>query len=165
MSYNSQLQSNNIELENILEIINNLPSGGTNNENIQLEKISAIASGTYTPTQDMTSLATIQHNLGVVPNFCAWIVNVESTNAPITTDLQTGGVIFNKTHKHSASSSIVYNYYTIYSGYTSSQSVYASNRLANTSRVTDTQFSIIASTTLPLKVGYTYTWICGVMDV
>jgi hypothetical protein len=59
MSYNSQLQSNNIELENILEIINNLPNGGTNNENIKLEKISAIASGTYTPTQDMTSLATI----------------------------------------------------------------------------------------------------------
>ena len=132
---------------------------------ISLDKISAITSGTYTPSSDVTSLAAITHNLGVIPNFCAWTVNVDSANAPITTNLQTGGAIFNKSHKYTSSSTIVYNYHTVYSGYTSSQASYAYTRLSNASRVTSSVFNITASTNLPLKAGYTYTWICGVMDM
>jgi len=163
VSGDSDLKAENIKSG--VSIFNVLGTFEGNAGGISLDKISAITSGTYIPDSDKTSLATVTHNLGVIPNFCAWTINVDCSSTPISGDIQTGGVIFNKVHKHSSSSTLTYNYHTIYAGYSSGQYSYASTKVGNASRVTKTEFNITASSTLPIKAGYKYTWICGVMDM
>lgn len=148
--------------ENGVKLIGTASVGGGSSSS---PKISAIASGTYTPTTDSTSRVDIEHGLGVKPNFYMLIAETDNSSSVLTSTLTYSGAMY-KAHKYTASSTTVYTAHGFSGGYNSSSTAgITANRYASEAYFTTTTFGAFASTTYPMKAGYTYTWVCGVMDI
>ena len=126
--------------------------------------VSAVASGTYTPAEEGKSVVLVDHDLGVAPNFCMWMVEAPlSTSAPNTAQVM--GVAFLKKALYSVSSSYTYNCHFMFRGYTTSGYIGGTtSQLEASNYFTTTKAPIWGNSTYPLKAGYTYRWVCGVMD-
>ena len=126
--------------------------------------VSALASGTYTPTEDKTTNTAITHNLGVAPNFFVWMLEESMATTPVAS-LNIGGAIIGKQAKYNASSSITYTAHYFMRGYTSTSQIngYTSS-VAKSTYLNETQCMMQCNSTYKLKAGYTYRWVCGVMD-
>ena len=126
--------------------------------------ISAIASGVYTPQSNTTSIVSIEHGLGVIPNFCIWIVE-NDISAGISGVGQTVGYAFLKTAAYSSGSSYLYNVHFAFCGYTSSGYLSGTTTQMNSNNYfTTANAPIWGNSSYPLKAGYNYRWICGVID-
>lgn len=126
--------------------------------------ITALASEKYTPPENKTSRVDVRHGLGVTPNFCVVMVEEDFSAAPGTAML-VGATVFGKKAKYSNSNSTVNTVHITMEGYNTSSSIAGSvTRAASDSYFTDTTFGIPCNGTYPLKSGYTYRWVCGVME-
>lgn len=126
--------------------------------------VKALASGTVTPAEDNTSGVMVTHNLGVVPNFCAWFVE-DSYDDAVATSAAIAGAIINKSSKYTASSTIKYNIHYVIDGYSaSSQQTTTSGRVSNASYLTATQARLICNSSYPIKAGKKIRWVVGVLD-
>lgn len=124
--------------------------------------VSALATGTYTSTSDVTSV-NIEHGLGVAPNFCAWFVE-DDLSENIVAGLNLCGAVIRKTHKINASTSHNTGYF--YRGYNTSGAMGgAQSGGSYATYLTDTQCRLCGNSTYKFLTGYTYRWVCGVMDV
>lgn len=125
--------------------------------------ITALASGTVTPSADATSTLQVTHNLGVVPNFLVWWDTADYSSAAGTSLAYLGAVV-EKNVKASTSNTIVNNHHFSIHGYsTNSTSGQTGSRAVNTSRMTATTASLVCSTSYPIKAGHTYKWVCGLL--
>lgn len=126
--------------------------------------VSALASGTYTTTEDRTSRVDVAHGLGVTPNFCVVMMETDTSSTPLTSAL-VGATVFFKATKYTSSSTIVYSAHVTMEGYNaSSQSTGTATRAASTAYFTASTFGIPCNSTYKLKAGYTYRWVCGLLD-
>lgn len=160
MSYNTNLQSNNIDLRAILDTINALPdagSGGGMPDGI----VSAIATGTYTPASDTSTPADVEHNLGVVPNFCIWMVDGD-----FTVESSASAMILGASLRKGLTSSNGSTYYVQYfvRGFNSTGGTAGTATQYAENAMTDTEVKLLCNSTYKLKAGLTYRWVCGVID-
>ena len=124
--------------------------------------ITALASGTYTPTADVVSVVGIEHGLGVTPNF--FFMSVEGQEMLNPSDFN-----YYITHEFglaqkfmmSANQLEAFRIYRYSNGsnFTQSAAVGLMGVFANA-----TQFYAYASSTYNLKAGVTYRWVAGVID-
>ena len=125
--------------------------------------ITALDTGTYTPSSDQKSIVRIDHGLGVAPNFCIWMIEADtSQNVLVSTGLF--GASF---QKNTVMSSYVYNAHFAFRGYSSSSSGNVSGSSAvdaDDTYFTSTKAPLMGSSAYPIKAGYTYRWVCGVLD-
>lgn len=155
MNIKSELQSNNIDLQTVLDKVNALPDAGSGGG--LPEGISAIATGTIQPTSNITSNYTVTHNLGKKPDFAVLMLLDDAATAALTgtqlfqmlshkpfnsggTINQTRGLVVYQNTSGAAANTIV----------TATDSTY----------VTETTVKFRALSNQPLKAGYTYLWIC-----
>ena len=126
--------------------------------------ISALASGTYTPTENKTTRVDVAHGLGVTPNFLVVMMEEDTSSSPLTSTLVAATVFF-KSMKYNSSSSIQYTAHVTMEGYASSaQATGSATRAASNAYFTTTTVGIPCNSTYVLKSGYTYRWVCGVLD-
>lgn len=160
----SKLNQNTLDLQNILELVNNLPeagegSGGSGGGGSTASPI-AIATGTYTPTEDLTSV-NIEHGLSEIPNFFAWIVE-EPVDGAAVPSLNIMGSVLQKTHK--VNSTIVHKVYYAFRGYNVSSTPGNNQSSANsTIYMTETTCRMCGNSTYKFLAGYTYRWVAGVL--
>ena len=116
--------------------------------------ISALASGVITPDSDITATHTIQHDLGVAPNFMT--VMLMDTLEEAVPGMAIASIAFIKNGLPSEESLVTTEYYD-----TNGEI----NRISGSFFTTE---SIALITGLgadrALKAGYSYRWVCGVMD-
>lgn len=126
--------------------------------------VSALACGSYTPSENKTSRVDINHGLNVKPNFLIVIVDT-NFSAGVATNMLTGASVFYKAMKYNSSSSIVYTAHITMEGYGSnSQAAGSATRAASEAYFTTSTFGIPCNSTYNLMAGYTYRWVCGVLD-
>lgn len=126
--------------------------------------ITALASEKYTPPENKTSREDVKHGLGVTPNFCVVIVEDDFSATPGTSML-VGATVFYKKTKYSNTNTTVNTVHIAMEGYSPNSSVAGSaTRAASDAYFTNTTFGIPCNGTYPLKAGYTYRWVCGVME-
>ena len=136
--------------------------------------LSAIATGSFKPSSNITSTLAIEHGLGVIPNF--FVVAAREASLDQFIDSQYQATVIqtyirnrfydkqNSGYYYEAISGLyATNYYSPYrifgdkSLYTTPPDVY---KYAN-----DTTFTVTAySESYPFLTRYTYYWICGVID-
>lgn len=125
------------------------------------ERISALATGTIIPTSNITTDQTITHNLGKTPHFAILML----LNDAETTALKSTQLFQMLSYKPFNSSGIV-NYTRGLVVYQTSNGA-ASNTIVSatdTSYANETTAKFRALSNQPLKAGYTYVWICGVLE-
>lgn len=126
--------------------------------------VSALASGTYTPTENKTARVDVAHGLGVTPNFLVVMMEEDTSSAPLTSAL-VGATVFFKNMKYNSGSTIQYTAHVTMEGYgASSQATGSATRAASNAYFTTTTVGIPCNSTYVLKSGYTYRWVCGVLD-
>ena len=124
--------------------------------------VSAIASGTVTPAENNTSGVVVNHNLGVVPNFCAWFVE-DDYSGNVETSAAIAGSTIVKKQKYTSTSTIVYNVYYLITGYNaSSQQAVTYNRVSNATYMTTTQARLVCNSTYQIQAGSRIRWVVGV---
>lgn len=126
--------------------------------------VSTLASGTYTPTQDISSGVDISHGLGVTPNFFIWWVE-EDVSLNSTAYLLTQGALIKKTAQYNTGSSTIYTLSYMLTGYNSTpQYGGTTNRVSNNTYMTNNTCRMHSSSTYKLLTGHTYRWVAGVAD-
>lgn len=126
--------------------------------------VSALASGTITPTQNYTTRVDVPHGLGVKPNFCIVMMELDLSTTVLASALVGASVIYKPT-KYNESSSIPYTAHIMLEGYGSSgQATGSATRAATEAYFTNTTFGIPCNSTYQLINGQKYHWVCGVLD-
>lgn len=148
----SNLKSANIKSGvSIFGVVGTLVGGGLP------DGVTALASGTVTVAQTST-YETITHNLGVAPNFIAWMLE----DAATVTGLTSAAVCGASFDTGATSSNIRY----MVDGFNSSGSNGGTAaRATNSTYMTTTTARMYAHNSYKLIAGKTYRWICGVMKV
>lgn len=149
--------TNGLKLTGTLEIESGdsggLPSG-----------VSALACGSVTPTEDETYLD-VKHGLGVAPNFFVWWMEQDLSSTPLETAAVTGSAIA-KRAKYSSTSGTIYTVQHSWHGYSNTSLFNKGNNAiySNDTDMTTTVARMRASSSFYIKAGYTYRWVCGVVD-
>lgn len=127
--------------------------------------VTALASGTVTPTSDATSYLEITHNLGVAPNFLVWQNTADFSNTA-ETGAAIGGLMLKKDVRYSTSGTNNYNLSYFVTGYNSNGILAATTQRGNSADddMSASTALIRTTSTYPLKAGHTYHWVCGVME-
>ena len=126
--------------------------------------VSALASGTVTPTTD-TYTQSVQHGLGVTPNFGITVVETDVSEEGIASMAVYSMVIHKEICNFSSSAPISYINGTIKSFDSSCSYTNATNiGLSSQTIFTDSKYKISVSSANRLKAGHTYRWVCGVID-
>lgn len=119
--------------------------------------VSALASGTVTFVQNKT-YENITHNLGVAPNFIAWMLE----DAATVTGLTSAAVCGASFDTGADSSNIRY----MIDGFNSyGNGGGTASRATNETYMTTTTARMYAHNSYKLIAGKTYRWVCGVIEV
>jgi len=154
----------NLVAENIKEGVSIFGVAGTLAGGGLPDGVTVLASGTYTPTQNYTTRVDVPHGLGVKPNFCIVVMELDLSTTVLASALVGASVIYKPT-KYNASSSILYTAHIMMEGYGSSGQVTGSaTRAATEAYFTNTTFGIPCNSTYQLINGQKYHWVCGVLD-
>ena len=150
---------NGTSIDGMAALVAEIPTGGG-----LPSGVSKLATGTITPSESATYLD-ISHGLGVAPNFLVWRLERDTSSAVLTSTATTGSCIA-KRSKYTASSSTVYTVTHHWGGYDSSGKFIKgdSGIYANSTDMTASIARMRSSSTYYLKGGYTYRWMCGVLD-
>lgn len=124
--------------------------------------ISALATGTVTMAAKSSSQI-VQHNLGVAPNFIVWAIE-DDTSETALTSIATMGASIGKHSISSATSTVLCYSANLIVGYNTSSTLYGTMTKSSSEYMTETEARMIANTTYYLQAGYTYRWVCGVLD-
>ena len=127
------------------------------------EGISAIAGGTYTPTSDHTSAVNVEHNLGVKPDFCWWVLMADVSTAQIA-NTTVAGYYTEKAAIYSNSLKTPYHSHYSMVAYNSSGALQRTASSVEAPAFTETTCCIMANAQYRLKAGCTYQWVCGVLS-
>lgn len=122
--------------------------------------VTALASDIIAPTSNITSDYTVTHNLGKVPDFAILMLLNDSE----TTALKSTQLFQMLSHKPFNSNGTI-NYTRGLTVYQSSSGA-ASNTIVtamDTSYANETTVKFRALSNQPLKAGYRYLWLCGVL--
>lgn len=125
------------------------------------EGISALASGIIAPTSNITSDYSVEHGLGKKPDFAVLML----INDAATTALKSTQLFQLLSHKPFLSGSTL-NYTRGVVVYQSSSGA-ASNTIVtamDSSYANETTVKFRALSNQPLKAGYRYLWLCGVLS-
>lgn len=128
------------------------------------EGLTAIATGTFTLTSDSSSSKYIEHGLGTTPDFCWWIIETDVSTTRLSSAAITGYLV-NKPASYSSSLTSPYYTHLAAVSYNSSGSLQRTTQSLEAASHTDTTCCIWANAQYKLKAGYTYRWVCGVVDI
>ena len=126
------------------------------------EGVSAIASGVYQPTSDITSPVDVAHNLGVKPDFCWWVLESDVSSAPMA-NTTVAGCYTEKAAIFSNSLKTPYHSHYFMVAYNASSSLQRTAQSVEAPAFTETTCRIMANAQYRLKAGCTYRWVCGVL--
>lgn len=122
--------------------------------------ISALDCGVYKPSSALSTTVNVPHNLGVVPDFCVWMLIDNCEGAPVASCNVTGCLMV-KPCKLSASSSDIYEAFQAITGYNASKSLARTASAVLTNPMTDTHACIMATSAYRLQTGKSYMWLAG----
>lgn len=156
------LSDNKTKIQTLLDAIIALPDAGGGG---LPTGVSALATGTFTPSSDISAAYTITHNLGVVPNF-AFLMLCDSASP---TALKSSRLMHMQFYKKVANAYGIYYSMRGYIVYASSDgsitgATTSATSGSSTGAATTNTVIFTANATALLKAGYTYRWVCGVMD-
>lgn len=127
------------------------------------EGLSAFASGTVTPTDNVTYID-IKHGLGVAPNFLLWFAEMDVGTTGVAS-MATDGSLTAKRVRMNTTASTVYNIHYVTHGYNAStQFGQTAGKYSNSTDMTTTIARMRTASPYYFKSGYTYRWICGVVE-
>ena len=138
----------------------NLPSGGSGLPS----GVSAMTCGTYTPNTKITAPIEIQHGLGVKPNFCIVRLEKDTSSTALNSCLVLAALFEKKNKASSELNSYVYNTNMMVEGYDSSYTLKGGVTYNQLQYLTETIITIPSDYIYNLPAGYTYKWVCGVLD-
>lgn len=151
-----------LNLDQMASAIASIESGGGGGLPDGIKKI---ACGTVTPSSDGNTLV-VDHDLGEAPNFCLWEIVGTDFSSSTGSSLAVAGSSFECDLKNSSTSSVVYNLNYMIRGYSSSGALNGTTAsVVNSSYMTTTEFTMVGNSSYKIKSGYTYRWICGVLEV
>lgn len=124
------------------------------------DNIATLDCGVYTATSASTATVNVPHNMGVVPDFCVWMLvkSCETVPAAYTNVM---GCILAKPCVLSSSSSSIYGAFQAITGYNASRSLARTASAVATNPMTATNACIAATTAYKLLAGDSYFWIAG----
>lgn len=125
--------------------------------------VSALASGTVTPSEDAKSTLGITHNLGAVPDFLVWWDTTDLSSTVESGVAYFGASLEKRVKASSTSTTVNNNHFSVHGYNTSGTAGQTGSRVANTTRMTATTAAFVTTTTYPIKAGHTYRWVCGVI--
>lgn len=122
--------------------------------------ISALTSGSTTFSSDSTTYKDVYHNLGVIPNFVVWyIADSLSENQE---NLMVAG--FSCAKKLKGNNGTIYRHHVGFTGFGIMGNIYGGSYYEQTDPNTKLMCRLYATGEHKLKAGYTYGFICGVLD-
>lgn len=125
--------------------------------------VAAIASGTITPTSDRSTALDVEHGLGVIPDFCWWVLEQDVSSSNLT-NATVVGCFNNKPAKFSSQLATTYHSHYFIVAYNSSGALQRTAQSAEAAAFTTTTCRIMANAQYRLKAGCTYRWVCGVLS-
>lgn len=149
-------------LDQAIAALQGKAAGGGGTDSGLPSGVSAIASGVYKPTSDNSSDVDIEHNLGVKPDFCWWMLE-DDVSSDVRTSTNVAGCIIEKAAIYSTASTTIYNAHYFIVGYNASSTLARTASTMQDSLLTETTCCIKATTAYRLKAGCTYRWVCGVL--
>ncbi len=163
MSTNSErITAHNLLIDQAQALVDALPEAGGGGVGL-LEGISALASGTFTPTTSNAGGIEITHGLGVTPNFYIVIAltSIYNKYGPIICEIATC-----KPLNSTAVGSVVWLRNVVGSTGLDAMDKDITTTDVNTyfNENTFTAHGGTNETQGSFKTGFTYRWICGVMD-
>ena len=160
MTIKSELQSNNIDLQTVLSMVNALPEAGGGGGGGLPSGLAALECGVYEVTAAKTTTVSFPHNMGVVPDFCVWMNTKDCTSNPVAYTNVTGCILA-KPAVLSASNATVYEVFQAITGFNASKSLARTASAVATNPMTSTNACIAATTAYKLLAGDSYFWIAG----
>jgi len=124
--------------------------------------ISALKTGTFTPTSDITSNYTITHNLQKTPTFSLLFL-CEDAATQVLPKCRIGQFQMHKTIQNT-SGELIYMYGVIVGMSSSGAPASSSFNDKTSSFATETTVTFKTYSSYQLKAGYTYRWVVGVLD-
>lgn len=120
--------------------------------------VTALASGTYTPAQDISSLVSINHGMDAYPNFAFILPEPTAIKESDYNNCQAWQIIFDQDRIHSDGIGSGGIYYSVHG--TDTGSVGGSGSVSNTSKAgyNATVCRFYASSGYKFKAGVTYRW-------
>lgn len=126
--------------------------------------ISALATGTFTPSSDISTTHTITHDLGVQPNFAFLMLCDDAGTTALKSNRLFHAQYYKKVINASGQSYVMrgFNIYMTNAGAITGTTINALSAATNPATTSNVTFA--ASSTGLLKAGFTYRWVCGVAD-
>ena len=124
------------------------------------ENLAAVDCGIYTALSTSSATVNVPHKMGVIPDFCLWMIVKSCEGAPVATTNVTGCLVF-KPCKLSSSSSDIYDGFQAITGYNASKALARTASAVLSNPMTDTYACIVATTQYRLQAGDSYFWIVG----
>ena len=124
------------------------------------ENLAAIDCGIYTAPSTSSATVNVPHKMGVIPDFCLWMIVKSCEGEPVAATNVTGCLVF-KPCKLSSSSSDIYEGFQAITGYNASKALARTASAVLSNPMTDTYACIVATTQYRLQAGDSYFWIVG----
>lgn len=125
------------------------------------ENLSALDCGIYTANSTVTTTVNVPHKMGVVPDFCVWILIKSCETVPAASTNVTGCLIVKPSILSTSSSAAIYDAFQAITGYNASKSLARTASAVQTNPMTDQYCCIIGTSAYRLQAGDSYFWITG----
>lgn len=135
-------------------IIGKLIAGGGGGNSLK------VTGGIYTPPSNVTADIKINHDLGVKPDFCVWMLATDVSTTALKSINVTGYCV----DKPSISSGTLYTTHYQISGYNANGALARTTAVSAGASHTDTTVCIKATSVYRLQAGYGFYWIAGVFS-
>lgn len=150
------LTANTASLQSILDAVNALPEAGSGGG--LPDGVSALASGTFTLAEDASGIS-IEHGLGVTPNFAVAILGEDVSTAENVSNTMLYNIILTKAFFDSYAGQVLSGCFVY--GYFDEWGLTVGSQGGIVGMVDDRWINFMAPI---IKAGHTYHWICGVLD-
>lgn len=161
---NTEVADQSALLDKAIAALQGKAAGGGSDGGGLPNGVSALTTGTFTPTSDISAAYTITHDLGVKPNFAFLMLCDDAGTTALLSNRLFHAQYYKKVINASGQSYVMrgYNIYMTNAGAITATTVNALSAASNAATTSSVTFA--ASSTGLLKAGYTYRWVCGVAD-
>ena len=159
---NTEVNSQSSLLEQAIAALQGKAAGGGNG---LPTGVSALATGTLTPSSDISAAYTITHDLGVVPNFAFLMLCDDAGTTALISNRLYHAQYYKKIINASGQSYGMRGYliYTSSAGVVTGTTTNATSN-STTGAATTSTVTFVANSAGLLKGDFTYRWVCGVAD-
>jgi hypothetical protein len=128
------------------------------------ENLAALDCGIYNVPSTSSGVVNVPHKMGVVPDFCVWMLIKSCETVPAASTNVTGCLIVKPSILSTSSSAAIYDAFQAITGYNASKSLARTASAVQKNPMTATHACIVATSAYRLQAGDSYIWIAGKFD-